>query len=227
MRSDSRRQLFLSILFPFALSAMACLVGCQSQSPVSPVGGTVIESPEAALLRLLSDPGRDLRTPLAQTTSEQASPTTRSLGHVSFIDLWGATWTLQIVGTEYVTPQIAKVYATYAFLDPIFAGNQANITFLMILVEDRWRLDDIEFTALPPVLPVGGLGVQGRIVDAVTGRPIENAAVGLYQGEILINSTLTDATGFYFLTAPAPGSFTVTASKDGYEFLTRTEVYIF
>ncbi|HEY9069255.1 MAG TPA: carboxypeptidase-like regulatory domain-containing protein [Candidatus Ozemobacteraceae bacterium] len=79
-----------------------------------------------------------------------------------------------------------------------------------------------QFVTTP--LIVTATGIQGYIRDTATNQPVPNAAVALYQGTTRVNETLTDSTGYYFMTTPASGTYTVVATKDGYEFLSQTVV---
>lgn len=225
MIHNPRQPVPVRFVIPFVLATMVFLWGCQgnqSQLPLHPDGA---DSPDAAVMRLLTGKGpATTPLPMAQTGSETV---VHSLGEISFRDIYGnpvATFT--VVGVEFLSTDYAKVYTTYLFTDPDLAGTRADITFIMALVEGVWVLDDFLFTKLPPVIVVGGLGVQGIITDFGTGQPVVNAAAGLYSGETLVDSTLTDSRGFYFLTAPSPGTYTVTVAKDGFEFVTKS-VYLY
>ncbi|HOY67054.1 MAG TPA: carboxypeptidase regulatory-like domain-containing protein [Candidatus Ozemobacteraceae bacterium] len=79
-----------------------------------------------------------------------------------------------------------------------------------------------QFVSTP--LIVTATGIQGYIRDTATNQPVPNAAVALYQGTTRVNETLTDSTGYYFMTTPVSGTYTIVATKDGYEFLSQTVV---
>jgi len=67
----------------------------------------------------------------------------------------------------------------------------------------------------------GGIPIEG-IVTEVDCTAMEGATLTLYEGEVEKNSTTSDAEGNYILYAPAEGSYTVVASKDG--FRPRTQI---
>ncbi len=235
MHRYCQRRIPWTFLFPLILVSLACLVGCQDRREASPTGADTAGTPEAAVLELMAAWRAEgaMPMPIAQVATSTATESTtvvQSLGTIKFQDLSGGQHTFQIIGKKFLSPELAEIYTTYEFTqDPALAGMRADITFVMTLQEGVWRLDDLVFTKLPPVIVVGGLGVQGYIRDtSVTpARPVENAAAALFQGETLIDSTLTDANGFYSLTAPAPGTYTLTVTKDGYEFLTVPNLYLY
>ncbi|NLI76839.1 MAG: carboxypeptidase regulatory-like domain-containing protein [Candidatus Riflebacteria bacterium] len=233
MHRYCQRRIPWTFLFPLILVSLACLVGCQDRREGSPTGADTAATPEAAVLALMAAWRSEgaMPMPLAQLATSTATGTVvQSLGTIKFQDLSGGLHIFQVIGKKFLSPELAEVYTTYEFTqDPALVGTRADITFVMTLQEGVWRLDDLVFTKLPPVIVVGGLGVQGYIRDtSVTpAKPIENAAAALYLGETLIDSTLTDVNGFYSLTASAPGTYTLTVTKDGYEFLTVPNLYLY
>ena len=67
---------------------------------------------------------------------------------------------------------------------------------------------NVALTPIPP--PVANLA--GVVTDAETGDPIEGVKVTI-NGQ----TTYTDSDGAYAFVGLAPGSYTVTFEKDGYE----------
>lgn len=66
-----------------------------------------------------------------------------------------------------------------------------------------------------PLLPgVSGAGLQGRVVDALTGSPIERALVQVGRQQVV-----SDAEGLFILEGVRPGTLVVRASAPGYEML--------
>jgi hypothetical protein len=77
---------------------------------------------------------------------------------------------------------------------------------------------------IAPQAPRDGV-ISGRVVDAVTGRPVSTVVVSLGgsmpgpNGPRVLGDTnriLTGADGRFLFTALGPGSFTITATKNGY-----------
>lgn len=58
--------------------------------------------------------------------------------------------------------------------------------------------------------------VTGQVRDRVTGEPVVNANISLFQNELLITGTSTDATGSFVLTT-APGRYRLIISFTGYQ----------
>ncbi len=81
----------------------------------------------------------------------------------------------------------------------------------IILVEGSNELN-VGLTPIPP--PVAEL--YGTVTDAETGYPIEGVKVTI-DGVV----TYTNASGAYAFEGLAPGSYTITFEKEGYETLTR------
>ena len=71
-----------------------------------------------------------------------------------------------------------------------------------------------------------GLAVQGTITDSATGAPVEGAAVQAETGQesqlSSVKRAVTDSNGSYSLADVDPGSYQVTARKDGYQLKTQT-----
>jgi len=67
-------------------------------------------------------------------------------------------------------------------------------------------------------LPLEQQGIQGRLVDPVTGRPVPNAEVTIRwtQGDFNRTATATPQ-GFFRLLSPWPGTFTLKATASGYK----------
>ncbi len=59
--------------------------------------------------------------------------------------------------------------------------------------------------------------ISGTVTDANTTNPIAGALVEVFNGSILLGFTDTDVSGNYTILDLAPGSYTVTASADGYQ----------
>jgi len=207
---------FRAFLFFFFMLGLASMTGCLNNggSPSS----VIDDSPELAVRSLLSEWESQDRPLVAQTSGETASQT------ITFRDILGKnSWTFTVVKVEYPVIGLANVYTTHQFQDS--TATIVNVKFQMVKFENRWVFDNFTIETLPTVV-VTGTGVQGYIRDAVTNQPVQNAAAGLYQGDIRIAETLTDANGYYFLQAPAPGIYTVVVAKDGYEFLNYPNVTI-
>ena len=60
--------------------------------------------------------------------------------------------------------------------------------------------------------------ICGRIVDSITGNPLESVSVDLYtsKGEKLVVGTLTNNKGMFTLTMIEPGDYILDISIDGY-----------
>ncbi|GAI93427.1 unnamed protein product [marine sediment metagenome] len=71
---------------------------------------------------------------------------------------------------------------------------------------------NVGLTPIPP--PVADL--YGTVADAETGYPIEGVKVTI-DGVV----TYTNASGAYAFGGLAPGSYTITFEKEGYETVTR------
>lgn len=69
---------------------------------------------------------------------------------------------------------------------------------------------NVGMTPIPLPPPVANLG--GIVTDAETGSPIEGVKVTI-NGQ----TTYTDSDGAYAFAGLAPGSYTVTFEKEGYE----------
>jgi protocatechuate 3,4-dioxygenase beta subunit len=80
--------------------------------------------------------------------------------------------------------------------------------------------DTTEDIALPAV------SLVGFVTESGSGEPIEGASVqaetGRETGALAMKSASTDSRGFYTLDAMDPGSYQVTARKDGYQLKTQT-----
>ncbi len=204
-------------LFFVLMVGLASLTGCLNNgNSTSPATGE--DSPELAVRSLLSEwesQARPLVAPISGDTTGQT---------ITFRDILGRnSWTFTVVKIEYPVVGLANVYTTHTFQDS--TATVVNVKFQMARFENRWVFENFTIETLPTVV-VTGTGVQGYIRDAVTNLPVQNAAAGLYQGDVRVAETLTDATGYYFLQAPAPGVYTVVVAKDGYEFLNYPNVVI-
>ena len=82
---------------------------------------------------------------------------------------------------------------------------------MVVLVEGNNQLN-VQMTPIPP--PVANL--YGIVTDANTGYPIEGVKVTIDGGV-----TYTNASGGYAFEGLAPGSYTITFEKEGYETVTR------
>jgi len=78
---------------------------------------------------------------------------------------------------------------------------------------------NLNFTLTP--LPTTGR-ITGNVTDASTGNPIEDAKVTVEGHSVSVS---TNAAGYYSIELP-PGKYNVTASADGYETATKTDVNV-
>ncbi len=81
----------------------------------------------------------------------------------------------------------------------------------IVLVEGNNELN-VQLTPIPP--PVANL--YGVVIDAETSYPIEGVKVTI-DGLV----SYTNASGAYAFEGLAPGSYTITFEKEGYETVTR------
>jgi len=218
---NNKQRIPWGYLFPFILACMVSFGGCQGNQ--TPTGVSQAETPEMAVRKLvavMSNEGRPA-VPLAETTSGTPK-------YITFRDFSNNLWQFFVEKTLYPSADSADVYTFYSY-DPAKVASSTvssftvKIKFQMVRVNNEWVLNDFIYTLTseaPPIVVVTGMGVQGYITDSSTGKPISNAAVALYQGETLIESTLTAANGYYSLTVSVPGVYTLVATKDGFEFLT-------
>lgn len=59
--------------------------------------------------------------------------------------------------------------------------------------------------------------IVGNVTDAITTNPIAGASIQIFDGQTLIANSLTDPNGNYQVHNIAPGSYTVNATKVGYQ----------
>ncbi|HOT28071.1 MAG TPA: carboxypeptidase-like regulatory domain-containing protein [Candidatus Ozemobacteraceae bacterium] len=209
--SPSRRTLFL--LLPVLLTCMLALTGCLGKG--DPSTTTRPNAPEEAVRGLVAEWTGSAHPLLAQTTATQTI-TFRDINRTN-------SWTFDVIGVEFPVSGIAHVYTRYRFGD--VAATTVNVRFELSLYEGRWVFENFVIETLPSFV-VTGTGVQGYITDAQSGLPVQNAAAALYQGDVRVAETLTDANGYYYLEAPAAGTYTLIVAKDGFEFLTVPNVTI-
>lgn len=67
-------------------------------------------------------------------------------------------------------------------------------------------------------LPAAALGqrIDGRVTDAASGEPVPETVVRLIQADSAVASALTDRSGRFTITPPAPGRFSLVATRLGY-----------
>lgn len=70
----------------------------------------------------------------------------------------------------------------------------------------------------PPVLPENPVEIQGTVTD-LTGTTLVNATVRVLNGQ---NENRTNNEGWYFLEPVKPGTYTLEASKAGYQTVRKT-----
>lgn len=66
------------------------------------------------------------------------------------------------------------------------------------------------------VLPMAGQGVQGEVVDAVSGLPVQGVLAELIDGGSTLSRTTTSPTGRFALSAPRSGSYSLRFRAIGY-----------
>lgn len=64
--------------------------------------------------------------------------------------------------------------------------------------------------------------VRGKILDASSGQVVRSASVEISQGDTTLRQTSSAADGTYVFSGLAPGTYTVTAGKNGYADNTRS-----
>ena len=74
-----------------------------------------------------------------------------------------------------------------------------------------------------PWAQVGSGAIRGTVIDAEVGIPLRG--VGVSMAETALRTTTTDE-GQFLLESVAPGSYTLTFSKEGYERIVRTNVVV-
>lgn len=211
--SPPRRTLFL-LLLPMLLSCMFALTGCLGKGGSSTTAASP-NAPEETVRALVAEWTGSAHPLLAQTTATQTI-TFRDINRTN-------SWTFDVTGIEYPVTGLARVYTRYRFGD--VAATTVNVMFELSMYEGRWVFDNFTIETLPSFV-VTGTGIQGYIRDSQTGLPVPNAAAALYQGDLRVAETLTDANGYYYLEAPATGTYTLVVAKDGFEFLTVPNVTI-
>lgn len=84
------------------------------------------------------------------------------------------------------------------------------------MLRDRKRLALLALAPLLFAVPADGQALRGRVVDAVSGRPLSEAGVLVHSSAGLYRALITDSIGTFTLNLPGPGQYTLTASRDGY-----------
>jgi hypothetical protein len=106
----------------------------------------------------------------------------------------GAFSVSNVVPILYNITASANNYVSQTFYNiPVYSGQTSSVQFSLA--------------------PFGG--VNGSAVDALNGSPISSANVSITQNGVLISSTLTDASGNYYISVPA-GSYNVTITASSY-----------
>lgn len=206
--SPYRKVLFF--LLPVFLLSLFTLTGCLGKGASSTAAQT--NTPEETVRSLVAEWSGAARPLVAQTTATQT---------ITFRDInQENSWVFDVVAVEYPVAGLAYVYTTYKFKD--LAATVANLRFELALYEGRWVFENFIIETLPSFV-VTATGIQGYIRDT-SSNPVQNAAAALYQGDVRVAETLTDANGYYYLEAPAPGVYTLVVAKDGFEFLTVPNV---
>ncbi len=195
------------------LTCMFALTGCLGKGGTSTAAST--NTPEEAVRGLVAEWTGSAHPLVAQTTGMQTI-TFRDINRTN-------SWTFDVTGIEYPVTGLARVYTRYQFGD--VAATTVNVMFELSLYEGRWVFDNFTIETLPSFV-ITGMGIQGYIRDAQSDLPVQNAAAALYQGDVRVAETLTDANGYYYLEAPAAGTYTLVVAKDGFEFLTVPNVTI-
>ncbi len=155
----------------------------------------------------LGDPGQDTRYGWGRIDAYEAvmeavkyAKTTGVEGVVlDAIDNTPVSWATVTVVEENKT---VPVNATGGFRIPLDPGNYT-------LLVQAWGYQD---KLLEVTVTVLNGTITGRVVDAITGDPIEGAVVRVE--DIGVENT-TDGNGYYWITLP-PGTYNVTASAENY-----------
>lgn len=209
--SPPRRILIL--LLPCVFISLFALTGCLGKGGTSTAPNP--NTPEETVRSLVAEWTGSAHPLLAQTSTTQTI-TFRDINQTN-------SWTFDVTGIEYPITGLARVYTRYRFAD--VAATTVNVMFELSLYEGRWVFDNFTIETLPSFV-VTATGIQGYIRDSQSGLPVQNAAAVLYQGDTPVAETLTDANGYYYLEAPAAGTYTLVVAKDGFEFLTVPNVTI-
>lgn len=215
-----RRALFF--LLPVFLIGLLTLSGCLVSNSGSPAGNAAENTPETAVKQLLSEWKAEGR-PIVAQISPQTTTASPSMGVIYFTDLSkNAPWEFDIYEISYISAGYAEV-KTKVKPDARIVGSIVKINFMMTMFEGRWQLEDLFVEDLPEMIPLSGTGVGGYIHDSA-GNPVQNATVTIYDGETPLAVTTTDASGYYYLQTPAPGTYTVTVVKGDTVILTEMVV---
>lgn len=189
-------------------------------------------APEDAVRALVADWATQTSVPAFSMAADGSLQTTyvstSSLGQITITDLSNNQWQLQVNEITYLTPQLARVSTTYHFAT--LELGKMLIDFVM-QYDDRdrkWLLEDITANTLPGVVQIE-TGIQGFITDHNDGSSVASAAVVLYDetGQTVVQSTVTDAQGFYRIIDLPPGKYVLVIAKDDYKLYTQPGIIVF
>lgn len=227
-RSVCSSSAVLWLLLVFSLAITGCGGGGAS--------GTVQpQEPEAAVRELIANWKNGENVPrLVLNASSSASIVYQTGGEmsasdtISFHDLSGNSWNFVIESITRPSEGRAEVRTSlsFGFLSSDPSASKAYITFIMLLDEGFWYLSDL-ILEIPTVIVIMENGIEGYLSEK--NNPdvrLEGASVALYQNQVKIATTITDANGCYKFSNLAPGTYSLVFVGGGYETLTITDVVV-
>ena len=218
----------LFLLFSFLITG--CGGGGGGQS-----GVLQPDAPETAVRALIADWKSNGTVPgLRFDGSGKASLVYQTAGDASataplkFKDMSGSEWNFYVESISRPSTDRAEVrtYAPLSYVSTDPAASRAYVTFIMILDQGRWYLNDLT-VELPAAVITSESAIEGYLSEK--GNPdvrLQGAGVTLYQGQTKISTTVTDANGYYKFTNLLPGTYTLVFVGGGYETLTITGVVV-
>ncbi len=220
----------IALILLFSLLITGCGGGGGGQTGVPQP-----DDPETAVRALVADwkssgstPGLSFDGSGKANLVYQTTDGTTATAPLKFKDLSGNIWNFYVESIFRPSTDRAEV-RTYTLLgytstDP--AASRAYITFIMLLDQGRWYLNDL-IVEVPAAVITSENAIEGYLSEK--GNPdvrLVGASVSLYQGQTKIFTTMTDANGHYKFTNLTPGTYTLVFVGGGYETLTITGVVV-
>lgn len=156
-----------------------------------------------------------------------ASNESQHLGYITFRDLSGEDWELQVDRVEYAGEENAKVYTSYIYQSLTSGG--LTVVFSLVKDNGQWFIDDIEVIELPAVVTSTAGAIQGYITDQVTHVGVAGARIDAFpeNSQSIAGSAVSSSNGFYEITDLATGTYYIVINRDGYEPITKSGIVVY